>query len=652
MSRQIGLVFLILCGAELVQAQTQVATSEQDFLSEMPVVLSVSRLPQRLDETPGAVTVLDRHMIRLSGARDVADLLLLVPGFQTSTSFESDAPQASYHGGFTNYSGRIQVLVDGRSAYSPYLFGSVAPGLQSVAIADIERIEVLRGSNSASYGARAFLGVINIVTRDPVDTLGVRMKVANGENGVRDTQASVGWALEAGHFRLGVDKRSDDGLAGANGKNGVGRVNFRADLRPTQIDELQLRAGGMGIEAGTGFAGDVGRPERTRQLTNGFLQADWRRNLGVAADVAFSYARTEETYQDIFFYALPAPFNGIMIDASGHANTDTLSAQHTLRPDPNLRLVYGLELRQEQVFSRPLYATDNAQKNDFTRWFGNAEWRFAQDLLLNVGGLLERSSRHGESFAPRVMLNWQAAHGHTVRAGVSRAYRPPSTYESSSNVRFVASGVLLQINSLSTGNVQPESVVAREIGYLGEFQSLGLSVDVRAFHERIGGFIRSQLYTLPAGTQLLVNQNGLAQTNDYVNAEDFSIRGLEYQLKWRPWVGAQLVFNQALTAIDSLNPPDAAAAPQSATSLMWVQKLPGGLDFSLMHHERSLAKLQAATQEFSMSRTDVRLGLPLRIGKQRADLAVVVQNLGSPYQDFDRTFQFRRRAFVSFQMDY
>lgn len=652
MSRHIGLAFLILCGAELVQAQPQVATSEQDFLSEMPVVLSVSRLPQRLDETPGAVTVLDRTMIRLSGARDVADLLLLVPGFQTSTAFESDAPQASYHGGFTNYSGRIQVLVDGRSAYSPYLFGSVAPGLQSVAIADIERIEVLRGSNSASYGARAFLGVINIVTRDPVDTLGVRVNVANGENGVRDVQASVGWAMEAGHFRLGVDKRGDDGLAGANGKNGVGRVNLRADLRPSQVDELQLRVGGVGIESGTGFAGDVGRPERTRQMTNNFLQVDWKRNLGVTADLAFSYAHTDETYQDSFFYALPAPFNGIMVDSSGRASTDTVSAQHTLRMNQDLRLVYGFELRQEQVFSKPLYATDSAQQNNFTRWFGNVEWRLAQDLLLNAGGLLERSSRSGESFAPRVMLNWHAAEGQTLRAGISKAYRPPSTYESASNVRFVANGVLLQINSLATGGAQPESVIAREIGYLGEFQSLGLSVDLRGFHERIGGFIRSQLYTLPPGTQLLVNQAGLAQTTDYVNSEDFSIRGVEYQLKWRPWSGAQLVFNQAMTAIDSLNPPDAAAAPQSATTLMWMQKLPGGVDFSLMHHERSLSKLQATSQEFSMSRTDVRLGLPLRFGQQRADLAVVVQNLGAPYQDFDRTFQFRRRAFVTLQMEY
>ena len=72
--------------------------SEKDFLTDMPIVLSVSRLPQRLDETPGTVTVMDREMIQLSGARDIVDLLRLVPGFQVSTSFESSAPVVSYHG--------------------------------------------------------------------------------------------------------------------------------------------------------------------------------------------------------------------------------------------------------------------------------------------------------------------------------------------------------------------------------------------------------------------------------------------------------------------------------------------------------------------------------------------------------------------------
>ncbi|HEX5698552.1 MAG TPA: Plug domain-containing protein, partial [Rhodoferax sp.] len=151
-SVSVGLVWLM--ASQGLFAQTHAGVSEDDFLQDMPIVLSVSRMPQRLDETPGAVTILDRDFIRSSGARDLPDLLRLVPGFQSSMSFEADAPQASYHGVFGNYSGRIQVLLDGRSVYSSYFAGSVAPGLMSVALEDIERIEVLRGANSVAYGAR------------------------------------------------------------------------------------------------------------------------------------------------------------------------------------------------------------------------------------------------------------------------------------------------------------------------------------------------------------------------------------------------------------------------------------------------------------------------------------------------------------------
>ena len=651
MSRQICLALLLGWGVQTAHAQSLVAVTEKDFFSDLPVVLSVSRLPQRLDETPGAVTVLDRHMIRLSGARDVADLLLLVPGFQSSTSFEADAPQASYHGGFSTYAGRIQVLVDGRSAYSPFLFGSVAPGLQTVAIADIERIEVLRGSNSASYGARAFLGVINIVTRDPADTLGLRASVTAGENGVRDAQASFGWGQDSASFRLGVDRRGDDGLEGSNGRNRVSRLNFRADLRPVAGDELQLRVGGLAIDAGVGFAGNVDRPLRDRRFDSGYLQLDWRRNLGADADLALSYAHTAEAFRDNFFFALPAPFNGVTVDFGGRASGDSLSLQHTVRQNADLRFVWGGELRREQVTSRPLYNTDDPQQTQFTRLFGNVEWRATRDVVVNAGGLMERSSKSGDSFAPRLMANWHMAEGQTLRVGASKAYRPPSTFESASNVRYVAGGVLFQISSLSRGTAQPESVVAREIGYLGEFPRQGVSLDVRLFHEQIGGIIRRTPYALPAGTQLLQSAAGFAQAIDYANAEDFAIRGLEYQLKWRPWAGAQLVFNQAWTNIDSRDDGAALAAPKLASTLMWTQKLPRGVDLSLIHHERGRMKLQGSSVQFPMRRTDLRIGLPLRFGSQKGDLALVVQNLGSPYQDYNAFFQFQRRAFVTLQLD-
>jgi iron complex outermembrane recepter protein len=178
-----------------------------------------------------------------------------------------------------------------------------------------------------------------------------------------------------------------------------------------------------------------------------------------------------------------------------------------------------------------------------------------------------------------------------------------------------------------------------------------VSLDVRLFHEQIGGIIRRAAYPLPPGTQLLQSAAGFAQTTDYVNAEDFSIRGLEYQLKWRPWSGAQLVLNQAWTNIDSRDGGAALAAPKLASTLMWTQKLPRGMDLSLIHHERGAMTLQGSSVQFPMRRTDLRLGLPLQWGKQRGDLALVVQNLGAPYQEFNASFQFQRRAFVTLRVD-
>lgn len=648
------------------------ALSEADFLMEMPIVLSVSRLPQRLDETPGAVTILDRDMIRRSGARDVADLLRLVPGFQSSTSFESGAPLASYHGGFDEFSSRIQVLVDGRSVYSPYFIGSVGPGLQTVALADIERIEVLRGSNSAAYGARAMLGVINIVTRHTVDTLGARATLASGENGIRDAQASMGWGQDAATFRLGIDRRGDDGLSGSNGHNLINRVNFRADLRATVRDAIELRAGGFTIDSGKGFDGEVNDPPRDLYFGSNYLQLDWRRSLAVDEDLALSFSHTREATKSGFSYSLLAyktqvaatPDRGIPalielkkkwasvndsvdIDINGHSVSSALALQHTMRHSAALRVVLGGELRREAVVSPSLYNTDAALVTDFTRLFVNAEWRFADSALLNAGAMYERNSNNGDNFAPRLMVNWHVAPGQTLRFGVSKAHRSNSSYEQFADVRYTSNGVLLQVTSLARGNIESEHLLVRELGYLGDFPRLRAGLDVRVFQERIAGFVRGQKYALPAGSSLFPSTPW-----DYVNDENFNIQGLEYQLKWRPWPNGELHLNQAYIDIKSADKKIAMAAPQLASTLGFSQKLPGGLDLCLTHQRNSIARPQGTgdSEAIRMSRTDLRLGVPLRVGRHRGEVALVAQNLGSPYRDYTGEFEFKRRAFVTLQL--
>lgn len=160
----------VLAGVQACADQALAAVSETDFLGELPVVLSASRMSQPVNDAPAAVTIIDRDMIQASGFRDIPDLLRLVPGF--SVAYTRDNTWAvGYHGLADAYSRRFQVLVDGRSIYSPH-FGAVHGGDLPVAIEDIERIEVVRGPNAAVYGSNAFLAVINVVTQSAAQAQG------------------------------------------------------------------------------------------------------------------------------------------------------------------------------------------------------------------------------------------------------------------------------------------------------------------------------------------------------------------------------------------------------------------------------------------------------------------------------------------------
>lgn len=194
------------------------------FFSEMPIIASVSRLPQQLSETPASVTVIDQEMIRASGMRTVEDLLRLVPGFQV-TSHNQDPAIVAYHGlnsGLSSeeYGPRVQVLVDGRSQYSPLFKSGVNWNLLPVALENIERIEVIRGSNTVSYGSNAFMGVVNIISIDPALTKGWLVSANHGSNGIRDE--TLRWGGNAGDANVRFTYRSlqDDGFQKASYDDG------------------------------------------------------------------------------------------------------------------------------------------------------------------------------------------------------------------------------------------------------------------------------------------------------------------------------------------------------------------------------------------------------------------------------------------------
>lgn len=654
--KNIAFVVALHLGTINAFAQDGVAhksVTESDFLGDLPVILSVSRLAQRLDETPGAVTILDRDFIRRSGARDVTDLLRVVPGFQTTNTFETDAPMASYHGRNDDFSNRIQVLVDGRSVYSTYLQGSSGLGLQSLALDDIDHIEILRGSNSAAYGARAFLGVINIVSKDPHDTLGGSVSATTGENRVADAGVRLGWGDAQAAYRISADSRADAGLRGAYGANQVQRFNFAGQWVTDTGHELNFKAGGVQADAGRGDVGSLGgNAARMRTSANQYLQLDWHQSADAETDMAVSASHTENIFNDSFRFMDPSLplYVGALVDFSGHEFNDALSVQLTRRVSPQLRFVAGSEVRSERLSSPSSFDDKKAVSNQFLRVFGNAEWRMAPNFILNAGALAENSEWDGGSFAPRLMLNWHVSDVQTWRVGASSAFRPPSAYERFALVRYYdANGANPTVPFVqSTGQLTPEKIVSTELGYQWINPMVGIDLDVRAFNERISDGIERPYNLAPT---------------DYVNMDNYQIGGVEAQITWKPTASTRIFASHTHTDVWGMPLPVAAddahpfrvtnSAPKTASSLAFMHMLDSGLDIALMYSDANqVALMSAAGKLSSYARTDLRVARSFRSGKTKSELAFTVQNLNGPYADGDRKFYFDRRALLSLRVDF
>lgn len=215
---------------------------------ELPMVLTPARLRQPQSQVPASVTVIDRELIEASGAREIYQLLQLVPGM-SAVKVDGNVPTVSYHGTQTRDVRRMLVMIDGRSQYLPGL-ARVLWNDFPIEIEDVERIEVTRGPAAAAYGANAFQGVINIITRHPQDVSGSTVAVRAGNNAVRDWRVSTADSKDGVSSRVTVASRHDAGYTEPfrgeprRDSKSVQTINLRSHIEINERDSLELLAGG------------------------------------------------------------------------------------------------------------------------------------------------------------------------------------------------------------------------------------------------------------------------------------------------------------------------------------------------------------------------------------------------------------------------
>ncbi|WP_068635657.1 TonB-dependent receptor plug domain-containing protein [Thauera butanivorans] len=645
------------------------AVAEDAFFQPLPVVLSASRLPQPLQDTPGAVTVIDADMIAATGYRELARLFRLVPGMMVAQE-RGNQQWVTYHGLSADHPNQMQVLIDGRSVYSPHYSGGANWRALPVVLEDIERIEIVRGSNSASYGSNAFLGVVNLVTRHTGAEAGHSVSARIGSRGIADVSGRALLRSGALGLRLSAQEQRDDGWSGLHDGQHLRSFNLRGDLDLGTTDTLEFSASYATATQDEGypdtlFDGSGIRKLRQQDYT---IHASWRHLPSSDEEWTVSWYRNREHTRDDWWVDSWAncPVHDVRV---GHLcsrllqmpryrgnvnnNRDTLrdnvSLQHRFAATDALRLLWGSEWRYDRIDSDFLYDSRRRTREEW-RLFGNAEWRSASEWLWNLGAMAEQVEGDRVRFAPRVFLNWQPRDDMTWRVGYSRAWRQPTLHELWTNVRISVDGLGV-VNQRYTPNphLRPQRLDTWEIGYLGSTPWGGL-LDVRAFDEHVRDYIQRRPVRLPHpfdpsetlkdatdGDPFLIHR--IMGSTQWSNAPgSIRLRGLEYQLSLQPRAATTLSFTHTLIQRRADDKAVRGSVPPYTATLTWVERL--GNWRSTMSLLR-MGPLAATTGDVpglhytvsSYTSLDWSIARGLRIGDRSMDVRLTAINLLGRHQE-------------------
>ena len=199
-----GYVTAAVClTAPLVSQPSLAADSEQ--LQE--ILVSASLLPIARSRSASAVSVIDREQLKNRLALDVSDLLRDVPGMSVSRSgVMGSQTQVRMRGAEANH---VLVLIDGIEANDPSLGDETS--WASLSAADVQRIEVLRGPQSALYGSDAMAGVISIETTRASQGSTAQLFSEAGSFSTHRSGVAVGHAARDYNIRLSASHLETDG---------------------------------------------------------------------------------------------------------------------------------------------------------------------------------------------------------------------------------------------------------------------------------------------------------------------------------------------------------------------------------------------------------------------------------------------------------
>jgi iron complex outermembrane receptor protein len=477
----------LACLCLLLSAAAAAQTSDEEELAlaygNQASISIATGNSQSLRTAPAVATVITAQDIRAMGATDLDQVLETVPGLHVSTNSVRYPPIYIVRGIYTQNNPQVLMLQNG-VPMTTLFDGNRGGAWGGYPVEHIARIEIIRGPGSALYGADAYAGVINIITKSAADSKGIHVGAHTGSFGMRDAWLEYGGNLGDVEVALYLRTGVTDGfkrIIDADAQTGLDAVfNTHASLAPGPVNtgakatdaNLEFLRGNWRLRVSAKLRSDVGigvgaadaldptgressnRTHADLTWSDAQLARDW--GAGFSASMLRYDEVTDPAYVVYPAGARIGPSffpNGMLGAPSTYERQTRLSgfvtfsglAQHRMRLGAgydNLDIYKttefknfsfapsGLPIPLEQLVDFSNTAPFLAPMRRTVEYvYAQDEWSLAKDWTVTAGVRHDRYSDVGSTTNPRLALVWNASLDVTAKFLYGQAFRAPSFNE-------------------------------------------------------------------------------------------------------------------------------------------------------------------------------------------------------------------------------
>lgn len=546
----------------------QLMAMDLDKLTQIEVATGT---PKDLAEAPAVISVVTEQDIKATGARTLSEALERVPGLHVSVSPFRLQKIFSIRGIQTDYTPQVLVLMD-RTELNSLNSGST-PVSFNYPTSAIKRIEVIRGPGSAVYGADAFSGVINVITKKATDISKTELGVTLGSFDTFQTWFNGATAINGINLSLLMNYETSDGDDDRQTPYGpfktekdVQNIHFNVEGNNWSLTNWYYH-----IEKYMGNGAGIYANDEDKDITEVF-KSKFEYNQALSDKLSMSYSASYyksklKAYFKLFPEGiwpvgtdgnllnppfLPVSFQEGVIGAPGADSTTyraNITSIYTLNSAHRIRVSAGYSTSDVKsneyknfgpgVLDGSRYTAESIDTVNVTGTEYNYlqpydrdvrflslqdEWKINPELELTTGVRYDDYSDFGSTTNPRVALVWKTSPTVTTKFLFGSAFRVANATENS-----------IKNNPANLGNpdIEPENITTSEIVFdYTPNATFGSSLN---------------LYYYEAEDLI-----ALDLTNTFQNIGEQEGKGIEVEANWQP--NSNLSFRSNLSYQVSENP--------------------------------------------------------------------------------------------------